>query len=200
MRSFFLTLLLLLFSSGVLAVEAPAGQIPIKPGDILRGRFVQEIHMSGMDKPMQSSGHFTVAPGHGLIWGIEMPMATTSVITPGGSMQDFGGVSVKLRIKNLRHLYAIVGGALAGDWSGLETDYLITRSNKDGQWQMQLTPRPNIQSTVPYTSITVTGGRYVENIVMMKRGGADTFSFTDETLARAPLTGDENVAFNKAAR
>jgi hypothetical protein len=152
--------------------------------------------------PIQSSGHFVVAPGHGLIWGIEQPFPTTTIVTPKGSAQDFGGIAVKLPIKNLQHLYAMIGGALTGDWSGLEMDYAITGSSKDGRWQMLLTPRnTGSKPVLSYASITVSGARFVEHIVLMRRDGrADTLDFANEVLTEAPLTASENLAFNEVGQ
>ncbi len=200
-RFFFLTLFLLACPLTASAAQAPSGQAALAPGQVLRGSFVQESRMKGFNNPLQSSGHFVVAPGHGLIWNIEKPFATSTIVTPRGSIQDLGGLSVKLPIKNLRHLYDMIGGALAGDWSGLEGEYAITQSGNQAQWQMLLTPRHRTKSTLPYASITVSGGRFVENIAMMKPdGSSDRVSFADEALSTAPLAANESAAFVKAGK
>jgi hypothetical protein len=201
MRAFFLILLLLTISMTASAAVAPPGQVPIGPDQVLRGRFTQESQMKGSNIPIQSSGHFVLAPAHGLIWNMEKPFPTSTIITPKGSVQDFGGVAVKLSIKNLRHLYEMIGGALRGDWSGLEADYIITPTVNTAHWQMLLTPRPDGKSKTPYASITVDGSRFVEKIAMTKiDGGVDTLDFTEEVLSPAPLTANENLAFNEVGR
>jgi hypothetical protein len=199
MRLLLLTLFLLLVPCVSRAVEAPPGQARLGANDVLRGRFTEERQMKGFDAPMQTSGHFTVAPTHGLIWDIEKPFPTSTIITPNGMAQDLGGVALKLPVKNLRHLYDMIGGALAGDWNGLANDFTITRSGGAGHWQMLLTPRPDGQHSLSYTSITVTGGRFVENIAMIgTKNNSETMSFTDEALSSAPL-GAREVAFFKEA-
>ncbi|HUY67703.1 MAG TPA: outer membrane lipoprotein carrier protein LolA [Alphaproteobacteria bacterium] len=180
------------------AAVAPAGQVSLKAGDVLRGSFVQVTEMKGVDAPMQSSGRFVVAPGHGLIWQIEKPLATATIITPQGSVQDFGGIAVKLPIRNLSHLYATIGGALMGNWRGLEKDFVITRSEKGGRWQMLLTPRHKGRAALPYRSIAVSGARFIESIAMVGNdGGSDTLSFADEVLGHTPLSANEKLAFNE---
>ena len=180
------------------AVETPASQIRIDATKVLRGRFVEEHSIQGSRNPMRSSGHFIVAPAHGLIWGIEKPFPTSTIITPNGAAQDIGGIAVKLPAKNIAHLYDIVGGALAGDWRGLEQDFVLTRSGEGQHWQMLLTPRPSNASRLPYATIAVDGSRFVENIVMTKVDGSyDSLSFSDELLSPAPLTAAENAVFNK---
>ncbi len=180
------------------AVEAPAGQVRIDATKVLRGHFVEEHSMKGSRGPMRSSGHFVVAPAHGLIWGIEKPFPTSTIITPNGAAQDIGGMAVKLPAKNIAHLYDIVGGALAGDWRGLEEDFVLTRSGDAQHWQILLTPRQGNASRLPYATITVDGSRFVENIVMTKVDESyDSLSFSDEILSPTPLTSAENAVFNK---
>lgn len=177
------------------AVNAPAGQALIDASHVLRGRFLEE-HQMGMNNPIQSAGHFTVAPGHGLIWGIEKPFPTSTIITRQAVVQDLGGLTMKLPAKNLRHLYDMVGGALAGDWSALANDFDITPGSAGGRWTMLLTPRQN--GTLPYSTITVSGGQFVENIIMAKaNGNSDSFSFSDAILSPAQLSAQESAAFNK---
>jgi len=194
MRYFFLLPFLLVLSLTAFAVEAPSGQISIGSNQILRGHFVQ-------GGQIQSSGHFVAAPAYGLIWTVEKPFPTSTIITSKGAVQDIGGMPIKLPIKNLRHLYEMIGGALTGDWNGLEADYIITAVNNADHWQMLLTPRHNSKSTLTYTSIAVSGERFVESITMVKAdGSADILNFTNEALASSPLTAGESVAFNEAGQ
>ena len=197
MRLLLLALLLALMPVKSFAFTAPAGQIAITDGQVLRGSFMQQMQMQGSAQPMQSTGHFVLAPGHGLIWRVEQPFTTATIITPQGSVQDVGGLPIKLRVKNLQHLYAMIGNALMGDWSEMERDYTIAQRNNGAQWQLLLTLRPDAPPS-PYSSITVTGAQFVQNITMAKAaGGADALAFADETLNQSPLTSQELFAFNE---
>jgi hypothetical protein len=187
------------FPFTVSAVEAPSGQTIIGADKVLRGRFVEEHRTNSSQNPLRSTGHFVVAPAHGLLWSIEKPFPTLTIITPRGLVQDIGGLAVKLPAKNLRHLYDMVGGALAGDWSGLEADFTITRAGSADHWQMLLTPRQNGKQNLPYATITIGGGPFVENIVMTKTDGRyDAFSFGDAVLSDAQLSTQESAAFHEA--
>jgi len=201
MRFFVLTFLLLTLSLTAHAIEAPSGQTVVDAGKILRGHFVEEHQLGNGQMPMQTSGHFVVAPAEGLIWGIEKPFPTLTIVTPHAAVQDLGGLVIKLPAKNLRHLYDMVGGALAGDWHNLESDFTITKSGGAAHWQMVLTPLPDGQHKLPYKVITVSGSRFVEDIVLTKAdGNIDMFTFSDETLAAAPPTPQESATFGEAAR
>lgn len=187
-----------MMSSGVSALEAPPGQIHLDDHKILRGRFVQEHQMSGVDTPVQTSGRFVVAPAYGLIWDMEQPFPTSTIITPKGATQSIAGITMKLPAKNLRHLYDMVGRALAGDWNGLENDFVIVRSSKAHHWQMLLTPVQGDKPKLAYNVITVSGNRFVENIVMTKADGSyDSFDFTDESLSSEPMPDKEAAAFHQ---
>jgi hypothetical protein len=181
-----------------LAIDAPAGQTHINNNEVLRGNFTEERQMKGMANPMQTSGHFVVAPSRGLIWSIEQPFPTSTIITPNGLAQDVGGIAMKLPAKNLRHIYDMVGGALAGNWNDLENDFVVTRSGNDAHWQVLLTPRANGTSSLPYATITVSGSRFVEHIVMAKAdGNYDAFNFSDAVLTSAPPSPMEITVFNE---
>jgi len=196
-----LALFLTSLPSCAMAIEAPAGQVHIDATQILRGHFTEQRQSDKDKEPLETSGHFVVAPANGLIWGIEVPFPTATIVTPNGVTQELGGMAVKLPVKkNLRHLYDMIGGALAGNWNALESDFTITRSGNAKNWQMLLTARPNATpNKSPYSTITVSGSRFVENIVMVKANGAtDSFNFSNATLSPLPLASDERIAFNAA--
>jgi hypothetical protein len=196
MRFAFLFMIIVLFPIEATAVEAPPAQVHLDATKVLRGQFLQQFQMKGAEQPMQSTGHFVVTPAYGLIWNIEQPFPTATIITPNGATQNIGGLILKLPTKNLRHLYDMVGGALAGDWSNLEQDFIITPGGDAHHWQMVLTPRQTGKAALSYARITVTGGKFVENIVMTKADGTnDQLSFGGEVLGGMPLSGQEVAYF-----
>ncbi len=183
------------------AVDAPAAQAPISNGQILRGHFTELRQKLGDPTPMQTAGHFTVAPGFGLIWGIEQPFPTSTIVTPNGVAQEVGGMALKMPMKNLAHIFDMVGGALAGHWDALESDYVITPGGSAAKWQMVLTPRPDAPHKVTYSSITVSGGKFVENIAMLTANGtSDVFAFSDGDLATSAPTPQEAKLYAAAGR
>lgn len=181
------------------AVEKPQNQLSIDKNKVLRGRFVQDLQMSLSQDPVSSSGNFVVAPAYGLIWNIEGPLPTSTVVTQNGATQNVGNIAMKLPIKNLRHLYDVVRMALAGNWNGLEKDFVITRSSSSGRWNMLLTPRDSNNVKLPYNAISISGNKFVENIVMTKADGRyDSLSFADEDLSTSRPTDKEIAMFSKA--
>ncbi len=193
-----LSLTLLLTAGTAKAVDAPAGQAIIDAQKVLRGSFVEDHQTNTSQNPVHTSGYFVVAPSHGLIWNILKPFPTSTIVTAQGAVQDLGGLIIKLPTKNLGHLYNMVGGALAGNWATLEEDFVITKTSNGDHWQMLLTPRPDATHKLPYSTITISGGRFVENIVLMNTNGtSDVFSFSNAILTAAPPQSQEIAAFQK---
>jgi hypothetical protein len=177
------------------------GQATVGANDVLRGHFIEEKHLKGFKGPMRSEGHFVVAPEHGLIWGMERPFPTTTVITPAGLVQSINGMTImhlpSQKIPFMLHLYDALGGALTGNWSALETDFAVTRSGDAEGWQVTLVPRRTDNPAMPFSSISIRGRRFVENVAMLKPDGdSDTLTFLNETVSSQPPTVSENRAFS----
>lgn len=198
MRYLLLICMLAIVPRTTWAMEAPSAQIRLEAHQVLRGHFVEEHKTSDANQPIISSGHFLVAPPLGLVWSVEQPFPTSTIITEQGVMQDIGGFRMKLPAKNIHHLFEIVGRALAGDWSGLDQDFILTRAGDAQHWQVTLTPRLMDNSKKAYVTITVKGTQFVENIILTKTdGNYDAFNFTDEVFSRDPLNIKETNAFFK---
>ncbi len=186
-----------LLAGPALAWAQQAGPVALRPGEVLRGRFVQERHLSGFVGTLRSEGHFVLAPERGLIWQAETPFAVRTVITPTGLTQRIGEEETlhlsAQRIPFLARLADMLTGTLARDWSALEQDFTLSRSGEAVAWQVVLTPRraPD-PATMPFARVVVTGGRLVDSVEMSRPGGdVDIVRFTDQTVSRAQLREDE---------
>lgn len=189
-------LLLLLAGSAVHAAEPPT----LKDGELLRGRFVQERHLKGFDKPARSEGSFVLAPGRGLIWRGETPFAITTAITPAGIVQAVEGQETMrlsaARVPFLARLYDMMSGAMEGDWQGLESDFVVARS----PGTVTLTPRRRDDGQ-PIRGITARLGRFVEAVEILRPDGdRDHLTFRDQTVTAAPLSAEETAVFARAGR
>ena len=193
-------LLALLIPSLAVAADRDVGQIVIGVDDVLRGRFVELRHLNGFNGPMKSEGHFVVAPKQGLIWELEKPFPTTTVITPAGLAQSINGVNVmnlpSQKIPFMLHLYDTLGGALTGNWTALETDFIVTRGGDAQNWQMTLVPRTD-NPAMPFSSINVSGHRFVDHVVLLKSDGdSDELTFLNESVSSTPPTASEKRVFS----
>jgi hypothetical protein len=178
------------------------GPTALHPGEVLRGRFVQERHLSGFANVPRTEGRFVLAPGHGLIWQADTPFAVRTVITPAGLTQRIGTDEVlrlsARRIPFLARLSDMLTGTLARDWSALEQDFVLARSGDAASWQVVLTPRraPD-PATMPFARIVVAGGGLVDSVEMVRPGGdTDMVRFHDQRVGPAPLDAGEQRALD----
>jgi len=186
---------LILAALAALPVRADA-VTPLSPGQVLRGRFVQERHLKGFDAPLRTQGRFVLAANKGLIWQAETPFAITTVITAAGLVQEANGTETMrlptARLPFLSHLYAMLSGALSGDWHALDPDFTVTRTGDAPHWQADLTPKHPDATGMPFTHITVAGTQFVDQVHMDKpNGDSDQLTFLDQTLSRSPLSPEE---------
>ncbi|MGE5540453.1 MAG: outer membrane lipoprotein carrier protein LolA [Gemmatimonas sp.] len=199
-------LLLVLAALAAPAVALAAGPTQSLGADeVLRGRFVQERQLSGFKSPLRSEGHFVLAPSRGLIWDADKPFAVTTIITPDGLAQNIdGSQALRLdaaKVPFLSRLYDMLGGALSGDWRRMEADFTVTRTGNDKSWRVSMVPRTSDNVAMPFRSIEVTGGRFVDVIVMTRPDGdTDTLRLLDQSLARGDPTPGESAVFDSARR
>jgi hypothetical protein len=194
-----IAVVLLAFPSAAFAHASAPGQAIIGKDDILRGHFVEQRNLKGFNKPMKTTGHFVVAPADGLIWSMDQPFPTSTVITPAGLVQLVGSAKImsmsSQKIPFTLHLYDMLAGALAGNWAPLSEDFKVTESGDVRHWKFVLEPI-NDNPGMPYSSITITGSRYVETALLTKADGdSDSFTFTDQTVGATPPSSVENAAF-----
>lgn len=198
MRSLLFVLIIML--PFLASADVGTGQTVIGPNDILRGHFTETKHLQGFNGPLVTRGHFVVAPKYGLIWAIESPFPTTTVITPAGLVQRINDKNVMhltaQKIPFLLHLYDALGGALIGNWKALEADFIVTQNGDEQNWEVTLVPRKADNPAMPFSSITINGHRFVENVVMTKPGGdSDTLTFSNEVISSGEPSIAENHVF-----
>lgn len=184
-----------------LAADPPS----LKPGEMLRGHFVQERFLTGFDKPMRSEGSFVLVPGKGLLWQGEIPFPMTTAITPAGIVQSMGGKETMrlsaAKIPFLARMYDMMGGAMAGDWRALENEFIVNREPQGGETRVTLTPRRQDITAQPIRAITARVGRFVESVELVRPDGDhDHLSFRDQSLSTAPLSVEEKALFDAAAK
>jgi len=202
LRNCFLGLLLLLVLPAAQASERPGEFVD---GQVLRGRFVQLRQLSGFPAPLKSEGRLILAAGRGLIWQVETPFAVTTGISPAGLVQEAGGVETMrlpaARLPFIARLYAMLGGALSGNWQGLEDAFTITREGDASAWTLRLVPRRTDDAGIPFREILIRGSRFAERVDHVKPDGdRDTLTFSDQTLSAEPLAAEDMKLLDTVGR
>lgn len=177
----------------------------VTEGQVLRGNFVQERHLKGFAAPLRSEGQFVLAPSRGLIWTMQKPFAVTTVISEAGLVQEINGNQTlrmpAAKLPFLSRLYQMLGGALAGKWQALETDFTVAREGSEDDWRLLLAPKTADDMAMPFRSIAIKGTRFVDEVTLTKPDGDfDKLTFVDQALSAAPLSADEALALDSIAR
>lgn len=181
----------------LLSFAARAEQQTLADGQVIRGKFVQERHLQGFANPVKSDGHFVLAAGRGLIWVADHPFPVTTIITADGLAQSVGGKQTARldaqRMPFLTKLYTMMSGALAGDWTALESDFSVRHEGN----RIVLAPlRPDTGMAIKSIGLTVS--RFVDQADIEKPGGdVDHLVFSDQILSAGPLTPEESAAFGQ---
>ncbi len=174
-------------------------------GEVLRGRFVQEHYMEGIEKPLKSEGHFVIAPPYGVIWAIEKPMPLTVTATKEGSLQRIGNVMLMRqsteKFPYIGHITDMLGKALGGNLEALSVDFVMKKDGNPKQWRVKLTPRTQAKKGFPFQSITAKGSRFVEEAVLIRPSGfSDVFVFSNQAITSDPPSESEKMLFAAVAR
>jgi hypothetical protein len=170
------------------------------PTRLLRGDFVQERHLSGLNAPLISKGHYIFSSDLGLIWRVVEPIGVTTVLSPrGGYQRRDGAEAVSLpghSTKLLEQFQRLAVADLSSDATPLTDLFEATRQGDAENWQLVLIPRSAIGNMVPgLERVVVSGGKRFEMVSVERRGGeADRIHF-GAPISGQPLTADEEALF-----
>lgn len=204
MRGLMITLSVL--ASCLAASAFGEGPQALGAGEMLRGHFVQERVLQGFDGPLRSEGTFVLAPGSGLIWRTEKPFAVVTLMTQNGLAQQSNGATTlnvpASRAPIMAGLYGMLTGALAGDWAGLEKDFVVEKTEVDDQWRLRLKSRSGMPTeAMPITEIRISGATFVNSVEIEKQGGdLDRLLFTEQQRGMTALTTEEKALLDAVGR
>ena len=174
----------------------------LAPGQTLHGRFEQTRNLKGIASTLKSDGTFVLAPGRGLIWRIEDPIETTTVITPAGIRQIVNGSEVQrieaVKVPFIAHFYDLLNGALMGDWTAMRHDFSVDTTGNRGAWRTLLTPlRPTDPIGGMLASIAISGGKMVDSVEIRRTNGdSERIAFLDQAVSSVALSGDDARLLN----
>jgi hypothetical protein len=165
---------------------------------MLCGRFDQSKQLSGMKKPLLSSGRFCVAAGKGVLWRTLQPFPNTLRLTRD-EIVHMQGERVAMRVDAkqepvVRMINNVLFSLLAGDLGKLEQLFDGEGRVQDNQWSVALKARdPGLARVI--AGVSLEGGAFVKNVVIHETNGDRTsISFS------AMQTGDSAIAPEEAAQ
>lgn len=113
-----------------------------------RGAFVQQKYLAEMAEPLVSRGEFLLSRDQGLIWRIQAPVESITVITRE-ALRQFNAGQQTLALSagsqpGLNMVAAVMLGIFEADEALLEEHFEIRHSSgEDDSWQLDLRPRAN---------------------------------------------------------
>ena len=203
-----LVLSLVLMSSGPVAAEAadvlPAELEPLRiqlvARELVRGQFTQEKYLAELEQPLRSSGRYVQARDLGLIWRLEQPFASDTVITATSLVQRSNGQET-LRIDNgsqpgISMATQLFFALLNLDFKPLQSLFQLDWAwHDDGRFDVTLTPSDQTASRFA-ERILVRGSRNaganpVEEITIDGAGDRSVIRLQAEPGPPAPLSAEE---------
>ncbi len=173
----------LLVTLAVLAVPALAGDIAVAEvgtrltaHSVVRGDFEQRRQLTGIERPLVSSGRFLLSRAHGLLWLVRAPLAADYKFLPGGVFQRLRGRDWQPATGSAgpaeRYL-KIMLSVMSGDLPALERDFAISSAGTGAAWTLTLRPRSALLAR-SLVAISVTGRAWIDSVVIEERSGNRT--------------------------
>jgi hypothetical protein len=174
----FLTCLLLCSLSARADAVMNRIQATIAKPEILCGQFEQKKILVGMKKPLLSSGRFCVTQNKGVVWHAIKPFDSTLRITKNEIVQQAkGNTTMRMSAEKepvLQTINRIIFSLIAGDFSPLETYFIVKPSITKNNWQVQLSAREDALRKV-ISKVSVSGDQYVKTIRIDEGNGDKTY-------------------------
>jgi len=181
-------------------MTAPAARELAKT-PVLRGTFVQRKFLSGIPKPLKSSGNYVISRDQGIWWHTLMPFDSDFILTPTSMVQlDDGKVAARLSAEQqpgLRVVGDVFFSIFALDPSALARNFELFGQRGDREaWVMGLRPRSSALRNVMSETV-ITGALRVDKVEFWDSHGDRTEITLSSSANVAPLSAEEVALFKK---
>ena len=192
-KKLFLTTLTALFSLTAFAITPDEIAANMQKSQVISGKFTQNRHLRGMDKPMQTQGQFALAQNHGLLWQVETPLTLKLRLTQNGVEQwnNQKNQWIKSNQAGQSAQFELFTALLGGNISVLNQHFIPKADGSPQNWTLTLDPKSAIMKQI-FTQISVQGGNTVSQVILQEKQGdkveiqfiADTEPKTQEQIVR----------------
>lgn len=159
MKKNFLILSMAIFANAIFAqTNLQEVSDALSKNKITRGEFSLERFSTKTNRAMKSSGNFTIAPEHGIIWFTKNPIKTTQAVTNNFMLtENSHGKRTKIQgseNKIYSQMAALTSALFSGDLSVIEQNAQLDFSCQGENWRVELFPRDaSIKSMLEKISI-----------------------------------------------
>ena len=162
---------------------------------VLRGDFVQEKHLRGLQQPLRSTGQFVLARGQGLLWNLKKPLQRNYRISfQGVDLFRDGQWQVQGNQDAAARQSRLFLAVLQGDQQGLREEFDLQLEGTEQDWLLTLKPKSLLLKQI-FQRIEVHGDRYVRSIEIFETQGDRTLMQMLEVQQDQELQADEQAAF-----
>ncbi len=195
-----LLFLITFFSLSVQAVTLPELQQRFSQQPVLRAEFEQLRSISGMTKPLKSSGELLISQQKGLWWAQQKPFPLTLLLDDKRMVQTLAGQSPQVvtaennpQMFQFNHLLTALFHA---DSQALEQNFALQFSDLgNNQWRLVLTPKTTPLDKL-FRRITLNGAQFLETIdIDDMQSDATHIRFFNQRTAPQTLTAGEQQRF-----
>jgi hypothetical protein len=149
----------------------------IERHSVVRAEFVQSKQMAAMKRPLVTTGHLVYSRLHGVLWQIEQPYRMSYVLVED-RIVEIGADGVRrergLRdIPGLAQIGRIFRAMLGANTTALNEHFEANVEGDTDKWKIELKPRQQ-QLAQFLTGLQLSGGRFVESIIISEAGGDST--------------------------
>ncbi|CAI1890269.1 lipoprotein chaperone [Serratia proteamaculans] len=195
-----LWVLIAFFSLSVQAVTLPELQQRFSQQPVLRAEFEQQRSISGMTKPLKSSGELLISQQKGLWWAQQKPFPLTLLLDDKRMVQTLAGQPPQVvtadnnpQMFQFNHLLTALFHA---DSQALDQNFTLQFSDLgSNQWRLVLTPKTTPLDKL-FKRITLNGAQFLETIdIDDMQSDATHIRFFNQRTAPQTLTAEEQQRF-----
>lgn len=147
----------------------------IPEGGALKADFVQERHLTGIPKPIISTGEIVVWKDKGLLWNTKTPFSSMLLVSAKGLFQIDKGKKTPIvqagQSSGDRTIFNTLGNVFAGDFSeGVQGFEIKMLPESQNQWHIHLSPvYTEIRNFI--RAIDITGSTYISEVKISRPNG-----------------------------
>ncbi len=186
----------LLMSGAIWAFGLNDLQSQLQKPQNIQGDFNQQRYLKSMNKPIASQGQFVLVPKSGLLWQMKKPFVDTMRVRKSGIEQlnaQGQWMASKQSASAQKNQVKLFLDLLAGQTSGLESQFNLRLTGAANKWQMQLQPKTALMKQI-FTKIDIQGDSVVKKITLYETQGDRTEITFSNMKVNASLNGFEQKA------
>jgi hypothetical protein len=187
-------------SLGAQAVSLEDLQRRFSAQPVLRAEFEQQRSISGMAKPLKSSGDLLISQQKGLYWAQQKPFPLQLLLDDKRMVQTLAGQPPQVvtadnnpQMFQFNHLLTALFHA---DSQALEQNFALQFSDRgSNQWRLVLKPKTTPLDKL-FKTITLNGGEFLDTIdIDDMQSDATHIRFFNQRTLPAALTAEEQQRF-----